>query len=103
VGGGMPRPAKLILTADGKSTWSELPAKGNLTKQTLTDDVEILYENESQLVIRLKQALRDGDLIVILDKKAIAAIIPEPLHVSFFSLRFHASMALECYFFRSVT
>jgi hypothetical protein len=88
-GGGKPQTAKLILSHDGIVIWSKLPfavdyaalAKkaGAISSEPavepfLTQEVEVLYETDSQLVIRWE--LGDKQSVVILDRKLVSALIP---------------------------
>jgi hypothetical protein len=87
-GGGKPQKAHLVLTDEGVSTWKRiLQAAGTdgAAKQpvggpslepvpALTPEIEILYENEARLVVRLKP--NDKMVIAVIDRKLLSAIIP---------------------------
>ena len=92
LGGGRPLKAKLILTHEGVLTWKQFPSTVDydaLAKQAgataasipppesgpmVTAEVEILYENEQQIVIKWKSQAPGS--IVTLDKKLVSAVIP---------------------------
>jgi hypothetical protein len=89
-GGGKPQKALLILNQDDAATWSKLPGSINYdafaksagaissaqgAEPVLTPEIEIVYENESQLVIRWNP--HDPNAIVMLDRKLVSAVIPK--------------------------
>jgi hypothetical protein len=89
-GGGRPQTARLILSHDGVAIWSKLPfgvdydalaKKAGAIKSGqpaiepfLTQEVEILYETDTQLLIRWEPQNKHS--VVTLDRKLISAVIP---------------------------
>lgn len=78
-GGGKPTAAELILTREGVDFWKQAGAinqpKGDSTSTGL---VEIVYENEQNLVLKVpyQKGLDRLDKIVIVDKKLVSGILP---------------------------
>jgi hypothetical protein len=88
-GGGKPQTAKLILNHEGLAVWKKLPfgidydalakKSGAISSEApsdpfVTDEVEVLYETDNQLVIQLKP--EDKHTVATLDRKLISSIIP---------------------------
>lgn len=96
-GGGKPLKAMLILNHEGVATWSKLP--GNVdnaalakksgavssapSEQVLTQEVDILYENDRQLVLRWNP--KNSQAIVMLDRNLVSAVLPTEHPLSFWT------------------
>lgn len=77
LGGGRPLPAKLVLNDDGVKVWKQLSGSTLKGHDSIATDLEILYENESHVLVRLKHSSPDTGSIAIIDKKVVLATLPE--------------------------
>jgi hypothetical protein len=77
LGGGRPLPAKLVLNDDGVKVWKQLSGSSLKGHDSIATDLDILYENESHIVVRLKHSSPDTGSIAIIDKKLVLATLPE--------------------------
>jgi hypothetical protein len=78
LGGGRPLPAKLVLNDEGVKVWKQLSGSTLKGHDSVAADLDILYENESHIIVRLKHPSADTGSIAILDKKVILAVLPGP-------------------------
>lgn len=78
LGGGRPLPAKLVLNDEGVKVWKQLSGSTLKGHDSIASDLEILYENETHIIVRLKHSSPDTGSIAIIDKKLVLATIPGP-------------------------
>ena len=78
LGGGRPLPAKLVLNDEGVKVWQQVSGSTLKGHDSVAADLDILYENESHIIVRLNHPNPDTGSIAILDKKVILDILPGP-------------------------
>lgn len=78
LGGGRPLPAKFVLNDEGVKVWKQLSGSTLKGHDSIATDLDILYENESHIVVRLKHSSPDTGSIAIIDKKLVLATLPGP-------------------------
>lgn len=78
LGGGRPQPAKLVLTNEGLGVWKQISGSTLKGHDSVATDLDILYENESYIVVRLQNFNPDTGSVAIVDKKVVVAILPGP-------------------------
>jgi hypothetical protein len=78
LGGGRPLPAKIVLNDEGVKVWKQLSGSTLKGHDSVAADLDILYENESHIIVRLKHPSPDTGSIAILDKRVILAVLPGP-------------------------
>jgi len=80
LGGGKPQPAKLVLTNEGLAAWRQISGSTLKGHDSVATDLDILYENESQIAVRLKNFNPDTGSVAMIDRKVVVAILPsQPL------------------------
>jgi hypothetical protein len=78
-GGGKPMAAELILTREGADFWKQAGAVNQPTgDSTSTGLVDIVYENEQNLILKVPYQKGPDrlDKIVVIDKKLVSGILP---------------------------
>jgi hypothetical protein len=77
LGGGRPQQAKLVLSTEGLVVWRQISGTGFNWQESVTTDLEILHENESQIVVRLRNPGAEAGSVAVIDKKLVLAILPK--------------------------
>jgi len=77
LGGGRPQQAKLVLSTDGLVVWRQISGTSFNWQESVTTDLEILCENESQIVVRLRNPGAEAGSVAVIDKKLVLAILPK--------------------------
>jgi hypothetical protein len=76
LGGGRPLPAKLVLNDEGAKVWRQLSGSTLKGHDSVAADLEILYENEAHIIVRIEHPSADIGSIAIIDKKVVLAVLP---------------------------
>ncbi len=77
-GGGRPQPAKLVLASEGIAAWKQISGSTLKGHDSVATELEILYDNEAHIVVRLKNFSPETGSVAIIDRKVVVAILPGP-------------------------
>jgi hypothetical protein len=57
--------------------WRQISGTSFNWQESVTTDLEILHENESQIVVRLRNPGAEAGSVAVIDKKLVLAILPK--------------------------
>jgi hypothetical protein len=77
-GGGRPQPAKLVLTTEGVAAWKQISGSTLRGHDSVATELEILYDNEAHIMVRLKTFSPETGSVAIIDRRVVVAILPSP-------------------------